>query len=233
MKKLIDVPDDWYSKLEGIIHSDYFKSLGGFVARERQTKQIFPLKDEVFRAFNLTPFQKVRVVLVAMDPYPGRYKGDPVACGLAFAPRNRDFVPPSLRVMYNKIKETIYPNELSFPIDMNLESWAKQGVLLLNSALTIEEGKSGSHLELWKQFTETVLETISSSTSGTIFCFWGKDALKFAPLINENFHHILVAPHPVSAVYKGGNWECDHFNRINEILMASNGDKINWLDNLT
>jgi uracil-DNA glycosylase len=115
---------------------------------------------------------------------------------------------------------------------MNIESWAKQGILMLNAALTIEEGKSGSHLEPWKQFTEAVFKTLNESTTGLIFCFWGKDALKFAPLINDDVHHVLVASHPVSAVYKGGVWECDHFKRINQILMASNPDDIDWLENL-
>jgi uracil-DNA glycosylase len=134
--------------------------------------------------------------------------------------------------MYNRIKQDIYPDELSFPIDMNIESWAKQGVLMLNAALTIEEGKSGSHLEPWKQFTEEVLKTLSISTTGLIFCFWGKDALKFAHLVDDKFHHVLTASHPASALYKGGEWECDHFTRINQILMASNPDDIVWLENL-
>jgi uracil-DNA glycosylase len=134
--------------------------------------------------------------------------------------------------MYNKIKEDIYPDELSFPIDMDLEAWAKQGVLLINAALTIEEGKSGSHLAHWTQFTEAVFKTLNESTTGLIFCFWGKDALKFAHLIDDKFHHVLVASHPAAALYAGGKWECNHFKRINEILMASNRDDIDWLQNL-
>jgi uracil-DNA glycosylase len=134
--------------------------------------------------------------------------------------------------MYNKIKEDIYPDELSFPIDMDLEAWAKQGVLLINAALTIEEGKSGSHLAHWTQFTEAVFKTLNESTTGLIFCFWGKDALKFAHLIDDKFHHVLVASHPAAALYAGGKWNCNHFKRINEILMASNRDDIDWLQNL-
>jgi uracil-DNA glycosylase len=165
-------------------------------------------------------------------PYPSRNVGEPIAHGLAFSPRKKTYVTPSLRMIYKRIKEDIYPDELSFPTDMNIESWAKQGVLMLNAALTIEEGKSGSHLEPWKQFTEAVFKTLNENTAGLIFCFWGKDALKFAPLINDDVHHVLVASHPVSAVYKGGDWECDHFKRINQILMASNPDDIDWLENL-
>ena len=232
MQKLIDIPDDWYYHLKDTIESPYFRSLGGFIANERKNKTIFPYKNEVFKAFNLTPFQKVRVVILGMDPYPGRNAGEPIAHGLAFAPRNKTYITPSLRMMYNRIKADIYPDDLSFPNDMNIESWAKQGVLMLNAALTIQEGKSGSHLEPWKQFTEAVFKTLNESTTGLIFCFWGKDALKFAPLINDDVHHVLVASHPVSAVYKGGVWECDHFKRINQILMASNPDDIAWFENL-
>jgi len=185
MNKLIDIPDDWYQHLKETIESPYFKSLGAFVARERKTKSIFPYKDEVFKAFNLTPFHKVRVVILGMDPYPGKSGGEPIAHGLAFSPRQKSYVTPSLRMIYNRIKADIYPDDLSFPTDMNIESWAKQGVLMLN-----------------------------------------------APLINGDLHHVLTAPHPASAVYKGEEWECNHFKRINEILMANNPDDIDWLENL-
>ena len=232
MKKLIDIPDNWYNKLKDTIESPYFKKLGQYLSNKMKETTVFPHKDEIFRAFNLTPFDKVRVVILGMDPYPNRHKGVPVACGLAFAPRIRDYVSPSLRVMYKKIREDVYPGELSFPIDMNLESWAKQGIFLLNTALTVEEGKSGSHLKPWEEFTDAVLEVLNTRTSGIIFCFWGKDAAKFAPRINKDIHHILIASHPVSAVYKGGEWECDHFTRINQILKANNEDEIVWLQNL-
>lgn len=162
-------------------------------------------------------------------PYPNLYNGQPVACGLAFAPSNRDYTPPSLRMIYNNLKETVYKDDMNFPEDLNIENWAKQGVFLLNAALTVEHSKAGSHLEAWRPFTEHVIRTISESSCGVIFCFWGKDAQKFSHLVNKKAHHVLIAPHPVSAVYKGGKWECDHFERINDILYGANGDKIDWL----
>lgn len=166
-------------------------------------------------------------------PYPNLYHGNPVASGLAFAPSDREYMPPSLRMIYKNLKETVYKDDMAFPEDLNLESWAKQGVFLLNAALTVEHGEAGSHLKYWMPFTKYVIQKLSESTTGVVFCFWGKDAQQFAPLVNQKFHHVLTAPHPVSAVYKGGNWECDHFQRINDILLNANGDKIDWLTHET
>jgi uracil-DNA glycosylase len=165
-------------------------------------------------------------------PYPNLYKGKPVASGLAFAPSNRDYVPPSLRMIYKNLMDTLYKKDpyLYYQENLDLVQWAKQGIFLINAALTVEEGKAGSHLPHWNEFTEQVIKTISETTSGVIFCFWGKDAQKFAPLVNSKFHYILKAPHPVSAVYKGGKWECNHFEQIDEILTKNNGETIKWMD---
>lgn len=229
MKKLINIPDDWYRHLQPVIESNYFKNLAGFIATRRKEVNIFPESSKVFRAFNETPFSKIRVVILGMDPYPNLYKGQPVACGLAFAPSNPEYTPPSLRMIYKNLKEGIYKDDMNFPEDLNFENWAKQGVLLLNAALTVEESRAGSHLSHWKPFTEAVLKAISENSSGVIFCFWGKDAQQFAPLISDQAHHKLLAPHPVSAVYKGGTWDCNHFEEINRILLHNNGDSIEWL----
>jgi uracil-DNA glycosylase len=162
-------------------------------------------------------------------PYPNLYDGKPVASGLAFAPTDKRYVPPSLRMIYANLKNTVYKDDLNFPEDLDLEKWAQQGVFLINAALTVEHGKAGSHLQHWIHFTEYVLKAISEHTTGVIFCFWGKDAQRFAPMVNKKFHHVMLASHPVSAVYKGGTWECDHFTEINEILHRNNGEKIEWL----
>ena len=231
MLKLINIPDDWYLKLKDYIESPKFRNMAVGIKTARQKTTVFPKPDEVFRAFQLTPFNNIRVVIIGMDPYPTEYKGEPVACGLAFAPRHRDFVPPSLRMIYNRLKKTIYADDLTFiETDLNLEEWAKQGVFLINAALTVEKGRAGSHLSLWKEFTETVIRTISENSSGVIFCFWGKDAQQFAPLVNGQAHHKLLASHPVSAVYKGGEWDCEHFEEINQILLHNNNEEIKWLN---
>jgi uracil-DNA glycosylase len=229
MNKLINIPDDWYVRLQPTIESSEFMELAKFIAEERKTKQIFPLREEIFRAFQLTPYMKTRVTILSMDPYFTEYKGEPVACGLSFAPRNRDFVPPSLRIIYQKIKETCYPDDLAFPIDLNIENWAKQGVLMLNSALTVEKGNAGSHLKQWDFFTKAVLEALNE-LPGHIFVLWGKDAQKYKKYLNPESQYILECSHPASATYTGGRWECDHFTEINRILQLYNGETIDWLE---
>ncbi len=230
-QKRINIPDDWYSKLKDTVESKEFTNIAMTLKLARSKRTIYPKSDEVFKAFQLTPFGNIRVVILGMDPYPTEHKGEPVACGLAFAPRYTGFMPPSLRMIYKNLKDTIYTDTLNFPeTDLDLHKWAEQGVFLLNAALTVEKNQAGSHLSLWRPFTEQVIKTISENSSGVIFCFWGKDAQQFADLVNPKFHHVLKAPHPVSAVYKGGQWECDHFEKIDTILLHNNGDTIKWLN---
>ena len=231
LQKRINIPDNWYRHLQPVIESDYFTKLSQYLKTRRSESTVYPYSEETFEAFKLTPFDKVRVVIIGMDPYPNEYKEEPVACGLAFAPRYAACMPPSLKQIYFCIKERIYANDLNFPdTDMNLYEWAEKGVFLLNAALTVEKNKAGSHLSYWKPFTEAVIKAISDNSSGVIFCFWGKDAQQFAPLVNGNAHHKLLASQPVSASYKGKTWECDHFEEINKILLYTNGDTIQWLN---
>lgn len=164
-------------------------------------------------------------------PYPNEYKNEPVACGLAFAPRDPEYMPPSLRIIYETLKETVYSDELTFPVDLNMQEWAKQGVLLLNTALTVRKGKPGSHIPYWQFFTNAVIETLNETT-GIIFLLWGNDAKKFRPMINETNHYILECSHPASSIYKKGPWECNHFTRVNEILKINHNEEIKWLQNL-
>lgn len=230
LQKRINISDNWYRHLQPVIESEYFTKLSQYLKTRRTTSTVYPKPDEVFKAFQLTPFDKIRVVIIGMDPYPNEFKGEPVACGLAFAPRYPEYIPPSLKQIYHCLKERLYANDLNFPdTDMNLHKWAEQGVFLLNAALTVEKKNAGCHLSYWKPFTEAVIKAISDNSSGVIFCFWGKDAEQFAPLVNSNAHHKLIGSHPVSATYKGKTWECDHFEEINRILLHNNGDTIQWL----
>lgn len=231
MQKLINISDTWYKRLQPTIESQEFLKLGQFIAEERKSVTVYPKKEEVFIAFNETPFEEVRVVLLGMDPYPNEYKGEPVACGLAFAPRDHEYLPPSLRIIYNTLKETLYSERLTFDSDLNMQEWAKQGVLLLNTALTVRKGKPGSHIPNWDFFTKAVINTLNETT-GLIFLLWGNDAKKFRPLINETNHYILECAHPASSIYKKGPWECNHFTRVNEVLKINHNEEIKWLSNL-
>lgn len=228
LNKRIDIPDDWYHKLKHFIESDKFTALGKQIAQLRKTTTVYPAKEEVFKAFQLTPFRQVKVVILGMDPYPGVYQGQPIACGLAFAPRNTEYTTPSLRKIYDRIKADFYMNELTFPVDLNLRKWPRQGILLLNTALTVEAGKSGSHMKLWSEWTEEVLKAINENNTDVVFCFWGNDAAKHAHLIGEN-NIVLRSQHPMAAHYTGSDWECDHFIKINKHLETQNNHPITWI----
>jgi uracil-DNA glycosylase len=226
--KRIDIPDDWYKKLKHYIESEEFTKLGRYVASKRKETDVFPPSKEIFRAFQLTPYNNVNTVIIGMDPYPNLYKEKPVACGLSFAPRDRDYIPPSLRQIYNRIKEDFYSDEMTFPVDLNIEHWAKQGVLMLNAALTVEQGKPGSHMKVWENWTTEVINALNEYSTGVIFCLWGKDAQAFQSKIGSH-HIVLTAEHPVAASYQGRQWSCNHFKQINTHLMGANGYNIEWI----
>ena len=223
--------DTWYKRLRPTIESDEFKKLANFIAEEKKTKTIYPSREHIFKAFNTTPFEDVKVVLLGMDPYPTEYKGEPVACGLAFAPNNPDFKPPSLRIIYKNLQDTVYKDDLSFPEDLDMRTWADQGVLLLNTGLTVVKGKAGSHIKQWAFFTKAVIETLNES-SGIIFLLWGKEAQKYKSLINEDKHYILESSHPAASIYSGQPWECNHFQKVNYYLKLNHNEEIKWLQNL-
>jgi len=231
MKKLIDMSDTWYNRLRPVIESDKFKELATFIAEEKKTKTIYPSRENIFKAFNSTPFEEVRVVLLGQDPYPTEFKGEPVACGLAFAPNNPEFKPPSLRIIYNNLKDTVYKDRLTFPDDLDMRTWADQGVLLLNIGLTVVKSKAGSHIKQWEFFTEAVINTLNDS-AGLIFIMWGKEAQKYKHLIDETKHYILEAAHPASSIYNGQPWKCDHFSKVNYYLSLNHNEEIHWLKNL-
>lgn len=229
MNKLIDIEDNWYKRLKHVIETDKFKELGKFIHTERQTKEVFPLKHEVFRIFKELPFNDVKVVLISQDPYPSVYKDEPVACGYAFAPRHPEFKPPSLRQIFHALQKDLYSGIPVFDTDLNLTKWVEQGVMLLNMGLTVEKGKPGSHLHQWTFFTEEVIKAFNS-TSGIIFMLWGSHAHKLESLINTDLNYVLKCSHPASAIYSGTKWECSNFRKVNELLYGNHGDQIQWLD---
>jgi len=186
---------------------------------------VFPKSEEVFKAFWMTPVDKVKIIMAGMDPYPNLYKGEPVACGLAFAPRDPSYVPPSLRIIARSMQEDLGEGRLNWH---NLPS---QGVLLLNTALTVEEKKPGSHLKLWENFTLAVLRQLQFHNTGLVFVLLGKDAQKLRPAINDFWNYIIERPHPVSEVYSGKKWEHKNmWSEINKIIKDLNGEEIQWLN---
>jgi len=228
LNKRINIPDDWYKKLQSYIESEHFTKVANYVKERRNHTEVYPPSKEIFRAFQLTPYSNIRVVIIGMDPYPSIYNEKPVACGLSFAPRDTNYVPPSLRKIYERLRDDFYKDEMTFPADLNIEYWAKQGVLMLNAALTVEHGKPGSHMKVWTNWTAEVIKAINNYSSGVIFCLWGKDAQAFKEEIGSH-HIVLESEHPVAANYQGRQWDCDHFKKINAHLMGVNGDSIEWI----
>lgn len=218
--------ESWFNKLKDYLLSEEFNELGKSIALERKSKAIYPSSDKVFRCFRETPFNNVKIVILALDPY-----HDGSADGLAFSNSGKNLLnskmSPSLSIIYDTIERTVYKG-LMLDKDPSLERWAKQGVLLLNSALTVEKGIPKSHLVKWKPFTKQVFKALNDYNTGVIYCLWGKDAQEFEKYINPKFNYILKCPHPVSAAYNKTIWDCSHFNEINKILKDNNNDKIIW-----
>lgn len=226
--KLIDrlTPSGWSNKLRGFLLSDDFnKVLETLHSLREQGKRFTPPLKQVFRAFEECPIDKLKVVMIGQDPYP--HFG--VADGLAFSCSNTGKAQPSLKNIFEAIESTVHQD---YPMhqDSDLTRWANQGVLLLNSALTCEIDKVGSHYNVWKDFIAYTMDILNFTNSGLIFVLMGKQAQELEGLIGEQ-HHIIKVSHPASAAYTKTTWECnDMFNVINKIITESNGKefKIQW-----
>jgi uracil-DNA glycosylase len=219
-------PSGWADKLRGFIQSSDFDKILDVLYKLREDGKRFtpPLKN-VFRAFEECPVNNLRVIMIGQDPYPQFG----VADGLAFSCSNTERPQPSLRNMFEAIDATVYDNERR-EYDPNLTRWAEQGVLLLNSALTCEIDKIGSHYNIWKDFIAYVMDILNFTDSGLIFVLLGKQAQELEGLIGEH-HHIIKVSHPASAAYTKTTWDCSNmFNEINRIINGQNGPsfKINW-----
>ena len=222
MELLLD--KHWKSLLKTEFEKDYFINLISFLEEEYSNKDIFPSKELIFNAFNLCSLHDIKVVILGQDPY----HGEGQANGLAFSVPDSVALPPSLKNIFKEINMEF--DRIMQPSSGNLESWAKQGVLLINATLTVEAHKAGSHQKRgWEVFTDSVIETISAKTKGVVFLLWGGFAQKKEKLIDESKHLILksVHPSPLSA-NRGGWFGCNHFIKVNEYLRAQNKSQIYW-----
>lgn len=206
-----------------------------YLTERKKHVQIVPHQKDMFNAFKYTPFDDVRVCILGMSPYSGLVYGKPKAHGLAFSYKKNnelDFhCPKSLAVIRNEIENDIAKGEmLNFETD--LTRWAKQGVFLLNTALTTEVGSADAHIKLWQPFTRHIIQCINDYNAGVIFCLWGAHANEYASLIDEKKHYILSCGHPATELYNEGNgsfYGNKHFSKINEILKENNKEKIEWV----
>lgn len=213
----------WHPQVNALLETDSAKRLKAFLGHQKQHKKIiFPHSDNWFKAFDLTPFNEVKVVILGQDPY----HGDNQAQGLSFSVPDDIKIPPSLRNIYQELNSdlAIPPNKSG-----NLERWATQGVLLLNSVLTVEKHTPGSHTNSgWVNFTDGVISILSEQKTNLIFLLWGAYAHKKANLIDPEKHLILTATHPSPFSAHKGFFGCKHFSKTNEYLKIHNQQIINW-----
>ncbi len=219
----VRIDPSWKSRLSTEFNQDYFKDLVQFVKAEYQLQQCFPPGKEIFAAFDHSPFEKTKVVIIGQDPYHGPGQ----AHGLCFSVRDGTPFPPSL---INIFKEVAKDMKVPYPQSGNLERWAKQGVLLLNATLTVRAQQAGSHQgKGWERFTDAVISTLSTEKQGLVFLLWGGFAKKKASLIDANKHHILTSGHPSPLSANRGLWFGNtHFSKTNELLLQNGDSAIDW-----
>ncbi|AYJ77223.1 uracil-DNA glycosylase [Aliarcobacter cryaerophilus] len=202
---------------------DYYKKLKEEIDKRYETTTVFPEKQNIFKAFFLTKLDNLKVVILGQDPYHGFGQ----AQGLAFSTPANIKNPPSMQNILKEIQSDL--GKKSICEDGDLTPWAKQGVLLLNTILTVEEAKPKSHHNLgWEVFTDNIIKYISDNCKDTIFILWGSPAISKTKLIDRKKHHILTAPHPSPLSSYRGFFGCKHFSQTNNILKSLNKEAIIW-----
>ncbi len=201
---------------------EYYQKLMNEVDKAYENSIVFPPKDKIFYAFSLTPLENLKVVILGQDPYHGVGQ----AQGLAFSTPFNITNPPSMRNMLKEIEDDI---GISVCQNGDLTSWAKDGVLLINAILTVEESKPKSHHKMgWEIFTDNLIKFISQNSKDIIFILWGSSAIKKEKIIDKSKHHILSGVHPSPLSAYRGFFGCKHFSKTNDILVKIGKEKINW-----
>ena len=212
----------WNEILSEEMKKDYYQELLAFVQKRREEVSVFPEEKNVFRALELTPFESVKVVILGQDPYHGFGQ----AHGLSFSVQKGIPLPPSLRNIYKELQEDL-GGEL--PTEGDLSHWAKQGVLLLNTVLTVEEGNANSHKGMgWERLTNRLIESLNELNHPVIFILWGKPAQDKEKLITNPSHVILKSPHPSPLSAYRGFFGSKPFSRVNDILIQHGQTPIRW-----
>ncbi|MEA2120155.1 uracil-DNA glycosylase [Halovibrio sp. HP20-50] len=217
------LPDDWNKWLGSEFQADYMRSLKDFLAQQKAAKKIiYPHSSQWFRAFELTPLSDVKVVILGQDPYHGPNQ----AHGLCFSVQPGVPVPPSLANIYKELATDVGFTPVRHG---HLEAWAKQGVLLLNTSLTVEQGNAASHRgKGWERFTDRAIETVSEHAPPCVFLLWGSHARQKKALIDQQRHLILEAPHPSPLSAHRGFFGTRHFSQANQFLQALGRTPITW-----
>lgn len=221
MKKRYD--ESWDSVFKPLFQHDGMKKLAAFVQKERNDNEVFPPQHLVFNAFLLTPFDKVKVVILGQDPYHNVGQ----AHGLSFSVPEGIVIPPSLKNIFTELSSDI--DGFQTPVSGDLTHWANQGVLLLNATLTVRAHQAGSHQKKgWEEFTDQLISNISTQLEGVVFMLWGSYAQKKSVLIDEKKHLILKAVHPSPLSVYRGFYGSKHFSQTNSFLVHQGKSPIDW-----
>lgn len=216
------IGNSWDEILKDEYQKDYFKNIAMFVNKEYREKTIFPPKSNILRAFKLTDYDNVKVVILGQDPYHGINEAN----GLAFSVSKGVRLPPSLQNIYKELY-----NDLGITVSTNgdLEKWAREGVLLLNSVFTVEKDKPASHKNIgWEQFSDEVIKKVNEKTTPVVFILWGNFAKSKAKYITNPIHLVITSPHPSPFSAYSGFFGSKPFSRTNEFLRKNNIKEIDW-----
>ena len=223
MSDQIQLENSWKSRLLPEFQKDYMKNLKAFLQDEKnKNKTIYPRGAEYFSALDLTPFEKVKVVVLGQDPYHGPGQ----AHGLCFSVLKGVPTPPSLENIYKELKQ-----DLGIPLAPHgfLKAWAEQGVLLLNNTLTVSAGKAGSHKgQGWEEFTDKIIQQLNKERENLVFLLWGRFAGEKGSIVDQSKHCVLKAPHPSPFSADSGFFGCRHFSKTNEFLKSKEIEPIDW-----
>lgn len=216
------IGNDWDALLEEEFKKDYYIEIENFLKEEYRDQIVYPKREDVFTAFKLTPYRDVKVVILGQDPYHGKDQSH----GLAFSVKKGIKTPPSLRNIYKELH-----SDLGAPIPNNgyLEKWAKQGVLLLNTALTVRQGQANSHKKIgWEIFTDKVIELLNERKDPIVFILWGNNAKSKEKYIKNKNHHIIKSVHPSPLSASRGFFESQPFSKTNNFLKSIGKEEIDW-----
>lgn len=218
----VKINNEWKDRLAPVWESAAFAQTAEIVRREYATQQIFPPAPQIFAAFDLCPFSRVKVVIIGQDPY----HGDGQANGLAFSVAPGVAIPPSLLNMFKEIRDDI---GTPVPTSGDLTRWAEQGVLLLNNSLTVRAHMPASHANIgWNTVTDAAIKALNDGRDNLVFLLWGSHARRKTELIDRSRHLVLEAPHPSPLSASRGFFGCKHFSRANDYLAAHGSEPIKW-----
>ena len=228
----INIESSWNQLLKNEFEQPYFKKLIEFLSKEYTSDHsIFPLESQIFRAFEACPIDKVKVVILGQDPYHSfeiiENEVIPHAHGLCFSiPRNTTKIPPSLKNINKELESDL---GITLPVDGDLNRWADQGVLMLNSVLTVREGQADSHAgKGWELFTDAVIQKLSETRKDVVYLLWGSKAQRKAENVDKTQNCILLSPHPSPLSAYRGFFGCKHFSKSNVYLKSKGQTPINW-----